>query len=128
MMEHPYLRKCLPLLLASVFSLSVLTARTQMRGPEISGSAASDSRVSGLIGFYQRYISPVDGERCLMEPGCSQYAHASITRFGILKGIILSADRLMRCGYDLGAYPRLWKNQRNIYLDEPGSSLLPEKR
>ncbi len=99
-----------------------------MRGPEISGSAASESRASGLIGFYQRYISPVDGERCQMEPGCSQYAHASISRFGLLKGMILSADRLVRCGNDLEAYPRLWKNHRNAYLDEPGSSLLPEKQ
>jgi putative membrane protein insertion efficiency factor len=49
------------------------------------------------IGAYQRWISPSRPRRCRYEPTCSAYAVESIERFGVLRGGVLAAWRLLRC-------------------------------
>ncbi len=49
------------------------------------------------IVLYQRVISPALPRRCKYEPTCSQYAVQAIRRFGILRGLVLAAWRLLRC-------------------------------
>jgi len=57
------------------------------------------------IRLYQR-ISPAFGRRCKYEPTCSRYAAQAIREFGILRGLVLTGWRLLRCnpfshgGYD----------------------------
>ncbi|MEA2249371.1 MAG: uncharacterized protein QOH46_3900 [Solirubrobacteraceae bacterium] len=47
--------------------------------------------------LYQRFISPALPRRCKYEPTCSLYAVQAIRRFGILRGLVLAAWRLLRC-------------------------------
>lgn len=47
--------------------------------------------------FYQRAISPAIPRRCKYHPSCSEYAVTAIRRFGILRGLVLAAWRLLRC-------------------------------
>jgi putative membrane protein insertion efficiency factor len=49
------------------------------------------------IRAYQRWISPARPRRCRYEPTCSAYAAESIEQFGVLKGMILAAWRIVRC-------------------------------
>ena len=49
------------------------------------------------VRFYQRAISPALPQRCKYHPSCSQYAVTAIRRFGILRGLVLTAWRLLRC-------------------------------
>jgi putative membrane protein insertion efficiency factor len=49
------------------------------------------------VRFYQRFISPAIPRRCKYHPSCSQYAVTAIGRYGILRGLVLSAWRLLRC-------------------------------
>jgi uncharacterized protein len=49
------------------------------------------------VRFYQRAISPALPARCKYHPSCSEYAVQSIKRFGLLKGVVLAAWRLLRC-------------------------------
>ena len=49
------------------------------------------------IRAYQRVISPALPRRCKYEPSCSRYAAEAIGRFGILRGLVLAAWRLLRC-------------------------------
>ena len=46
---------------------------------------------------YQRWISPARPRRCKYEPTCSAYAVESIERFGVIRGLVLAAWRLVRC-------------------------------
>jgi putative membrane protein insertion efficiency factor len=68
-----------------------------------------------LIRVYQRLISPAFGNRCKYYPSCSEYAAQAIARFGILRGLVLAAWRLMRCnpwshgGFDPVEEQRLFK-------------------
>ena len=62
--------------------------------------------VTAPIRAYQRVISPGIAQRCKYEPSCSRYAVQAIERYGILRGLVLAAWRLLRCnpfshgGYD----------------------------
>ena len=49
------------------------------------------------IRLYQRAISPALPRRCKYYPTCSQYAVGAIRRYGMLRGLVLAAWRLLRC-------------------------------
>lgn len=46
---------------------------------------------------YQRWISPLLRPRCKYYPTCSEYAAVSISDFGVARGVVLAAWRLLRC-------------------------------
>jgi uncharacterized protein len=52
---------------------------------------------TALIRAYQRVISPLLPRRCKYHPTCSAYAVQAIESFGILRGSVLAAWRLLRC-------------------------------
>ncbi len=52
------------------------------------------------IFLYRKYISPVIGDRCPMYPSCSHYSTEAFKKHGPIMGIIMTCDRLMRCGRD----------------------------
>jgi uncharacterized protein len=64
------------------------------------------SVLTAPIRLYQLVISPALGPRCKYEPSCSTYAVSALRRFGVFRGSILAAWRLLRCnplshgGYD----------------------------
>ena len=49
------------------------------------------------IRLYQVVVSPAIGQRCRYYPSCSEYAVQAISRFGILRGLVLAVWRLLRC-------------------------------
>jgi uncharacterized protein len=49
------------------------------------------------LAAYRRWISPGLPRRCKYEPTCSAYAVQAIREFGILRGLVLAAWRLLRC-------------------------------
>ncbi len=69
------------------------------------------------IRLYQRVISPALPRRCKYHPTCSQYAVDAIRRFGILRGLVLAAWRLLRCnpwshgGVDYAESQTLFRNR-----------------
>jgi uncharacterized protein len=46
---------------------------------------------------YQRFISPALPRRCKYHPSCSEYAVQAIRTYGLLRGLVLAAWRLLRC-------------------------------
>jgi putative membrane protein insertion efficiency factor len=67
------------------------------------------------IRAYQRVLSPLIGPRCRYYPSCSEYAAQAVSRFGILRGLVLAGWRLLRCnpwsngGFDPVEDQRLFK-------------------
>lgn len=65
---------------------------------------------------YQRWISPGIPARCRFYPSCSQYAVEAIREYGVVRGLILGAWRIMRCnplnygGYDPVSAQRLFRS------------------
>lgn len=53
--------------------------------------------LTGLMFVYQRYISPQTPSSCLYETSCSQFSKNLIREYGLVRGVIYTADRLTRC-------------------------------
>jgi len=59
-----------------------------------------------FIILYQKHISPFKPTTCRFYPSCSEYAVQALKKYGLLKGLRLSAMRILRChplnpgGYD----------------------------
>jgi len=56
--------------------------------------------------LYRYFISPLLGANCRFSPTCSEYAKDAITRYGALRGGLLTVKRILKChpwggsGYD----------------------------
>lgn len=54
----------------------------------------------GSIRFYQNWISPIGGgNRCSFSPSCSAFGYQAVRERGPAEGIMMTADRLMRCNF-----------------------------
>lgn len=51
---------------------------------------------TGLIRIYQKYISTQDLPACNLSPSCSRFGMGAIQEYGFFRGIVLTADRLLR--------------------------------
>lgn len=59
-----------------------------------------------IIRFYRLAISPWKTPCCRFIPTCSEYAILAIEKYGVIKGVWMSAKRILKChpfhsgGYD----------------------------
>ena len=53
--------------------------------------------VSGIVGVYQRVLSPMLPARCRFYPSCSEYARQALEIHGLVRGSWLALRRLSRC-------------------------------
>jgi putative component of membrane protein insertase Oxa1/YidC/SpoIIIJ protein YidD len=53
--------------------------------------------LKGAMLFYQNVISAQLSKECPYEITCSNFSKQSIKKFGFVKGVFISADRLTRC-------------------------------
>jgi uncharacterized protein len=85
-----------------------VSARSAARSPDRGRvTIASMLRIAATapIVVYQRFVSPALPRRCKYEPTCSRYAVEAIRRFGVTRGIVLAAWRLLRCNpWSYGGY------------------------
>ncbi len=72
-----------------------------------AGAGSAQLPDGGLYEELMRvYVGPLNhlkavrrGE-CPMYPSCSQYSQQAVARYGLVKGWMMTMDRLMRCGRD----------------------------
>lgn len=50
-----------------------------------------------LIGAYRRLVSPLFPPSCRFTPTCSEYAIEALRRHGVVRGLSLTAARIVRC-------------------------------
>jgi putative membrane protein insertion efficiency factor len=83
--------------------------------------------VIGSIRAYQRLLSPALRRSCKYYPSCSQYAIDAVSRYGVARGMVLAAWRVLRCnplsygGYDPVERQRLF-GSRGGAPAAPGSA------
>jgi len=51
----------------------------------------------GTLYLYQNLFSKQISSGCLYTPSCSEFSKDAIMEYGLMKGVILSADRVYRC-------------------------------
>lgn len=75
----------------------------QLRDVHRGGVAAGERRslatvpLVWLIRLYQRTISPIFGPVCGYYPSCSAYGVTALERHGLVRGVGLTAWRVLRC-------------------------------
>jgi hypothetical protein len=92
------------------------------RGPERIPAEQRDRDLTAtpflwLARFYQRVISPVDGDRCPMYPTCSQYFVHAARKHGPVMGTVMTAGRLMHEPDEKAYVPLVRVGNRLRYLD-----------
>jgi len=50
-----------------------------------------------LIKIYQKFISPIFGQKCRFYPTCSEYFYQALRKYGLLKGFIKGFIRILKC-------------------------------
>ena len=50
-----------------------------------------------MLRGYKRWISPALPPSCRYVPTCSEYAMEAVERYGTLRGLAMTAGRLLRC-------------------------------
>ena len=61
--------------------------------------------IMAVIKFYRRFVSPLLPSSCRFTPSCSKYALLAIEEYGLLKGGLLGAWRVLRCNpFSKGGY------------------------
>jgi putative component of membrane protein insertase Oxa1/YidC/SpoIIIJ protein YidD len=86
---------------------AVLASPEKMRGPDVKRFRTVEGRdpetsvmrifFLGAVSGFQKYISPTDGDRCGFSPSCSAFGRDAVDRQGPFLGVLVTADRLMRC-------------------------------
>jgi putative membrane protein insertion efficiency factor len=63
------------------------------------------SLATSLIRLYKRFLSPMLPPSCRFYPSCSAYTLAAIEKYGLLRGSVMGAWRLLRCNpFSAGGY------------------------
>ncbi len=75
--------------------------RVENQKPKLT---AAQKSCRSMIRFFQVYISPIDGPRSSFYPTSSQYALEAIQKHGVLKGIGMGCDRLLRENGEMWVY------------------------
>ena len=108
------------LLLGAALPATATAVAAGMRGPRqplegrpaaIASPVATAAARQALlvpIRWFQQYVSPMDGPRCQFAPTCSSFGYTAVRDHGPWQGILMTADRLLRCSHltEARAYPR----------------------
>lgn len=91
----PRSRSLLPLILAALLGLLLGDALKPPR--EQAGARLA----VGAIDAYQAALSPLLSKtglaRCRFAPSCSAYGREAVSRYGLARGTLLTAGRILRC-------------------------------
>ncbi|MBK9510823.1 MAG: membrane protein insertion efficiency factor YidD [Cytophagaceae bacterium] len=74
---------------------------------------------SGLFLFYKTFFSSQDLTVCTFSPSCSEFGILAVKKFGVIKGGVMTMDRLTRCN---GLSPSNYEIDKKTMLlkDDPG--------
>lgn len=50
-----------------------------------------------MVRFYQRQLSPLKPPSCIYSPTCSEYTYQAIAKYGVVRGVAMGVERLLRC-------------------------------
>jgi len=71
-----------------------------------------------IINFHRNVLSPVDGPRSHFRPSSSKYMFQAIKTYGVIKGVIMGCDRLLRENREEWVY-QVVNDQGKLYKWDP---------
>lgn len=67
--------------------------------------------------FYKKFISSQDSRSCVFSPSCSEFAVEAFKHKGIVKGWVMTFDRLSRCHGFVKPSQYRFDNNNNLFYD-----------
>lgn len=55
--------------------------------------------VAYLVKFYRNYLSSYKLNTCKFYPSCSEYAQLALEKYGLIRGVLYSCGRILRCSW-----------------------------
>lgn len=102
-------------------------AAVRPEGPTVTLETSSlKIGLQGLVWLYQHGVSPVSPNRCGFRPSCSAYGSLTVREQGLFWGVIMTADRLLRCHHFKKPGPLTVLLPDGKILDLPPRQPLPE--
>jgi uncharacterized protein len=77
---------------------------------------------SGLFLFYKTFFSSQDLTVCTFTPSCSEYGILAVKKYGMLKGGVMTMDRLTRCN---GLSPHNYEFDKTVMLLKDDPRVMP---
>jgi len=104
---------------ADPWSISEMSPAFTKKFPkEVHTHSFWDNRFDYGYYFYQKAITPGDGERCGMSPTCAEFAYQALKKHGPFVGGWMGLARFMQDhGQHLEHYPLIRDNGRTRYHD-----------
>jgi uncharacterized protein len=104
---------------------------TSVSSPVVSPAAGDAARSMGQGGgrsmgatmalawlhVYQRYLSVITISHCPLHPSCSNYSMQAVRRCGAVRGIVMTADRLIHEWDEQRYAPIIVISGRRLYFD-----------
>ena len=75
----------------------VLSTRANLKSAEQKVENPFQNLLLSMIKLYQNSFSLVQSEVCNFTPSCSHFGYDAIKYHGLIKGLLLTSDRLQRC-------------------------------
>lgn len=127
----------LPVILGFLILIPSAAAMSgEMRGPDGPGQLVPSGEslessplklgLQGVLWLYQHGVSPVNPNRCGFRPSCSAYGSVAVREHGPFWGVLLTADRLLRCHYFKRPGPFTLLLSNGKILDLPPEKPHPE--
>ena len=63
----------------------------------IDNKTTIEHTFSSLFFLYKTFISSQDGSVCSFHPSCSEFGVISIKKYGVIRGVLKTSDRFLRC-------------------------------
>lgn len=77
------------------------------------------------IHFYQKFLSGARGSRCAMYPSCSNYGLMCFRERPFIEAMVMTADRMIRCGHDGIYYDLTYEYGYPALIDLPPFEPVP---
>ena len=88
-------------ILRGLFIILLVLPAAIAAGPACGEDSSDGSLLTrpllAAISFYQRVISPQQGDVCAFQPTCSRFAQQALRKYGLIQGGLMTSDRLQRC-------------------------------
>ncbi len=88
--------------------------------------AQGEGAAIDYLNFYQKYLSPLKHTHCRMYPSCSAYAKMVFATHSFPEAMVLTSDRLIRCGHDTQYYAKTHITGNTLSVDYPEGVKVPD--
>ena len=88
--------------------------------------AQGEGAAIDYLNFYQKYLSPLKHTHCRMYPSCSAYAKMVFATHSFPEAMVLTSDRLIRCGHDTQYYAKTHIRGNTLSVDYPEGTKVPD--